>query len=247
MYEMTVGEDRAEGARVRRSETPQRRCIVSGDTLPREMLIRFVVGPDDIVVPDLSERLPGRGLWVTGRHDMVSQACAKGAFRRAARRAVTPLVGPNGEDLAALVNAQLTQRCVEALGLARRAGQLIVGFDQVRAALKDLVSPAGHVRGSAVLLTAQDAADDGRDKLKALADRMHESGAEVTQLALFDAKTLGRAIGRDQIVHALLETDTAGKRPYAAMWRLAVYRGVIPLVEELGGAELAPADVVDTE
>jgi len=246
MYEMTVGEDRAEGARVRRNGTPVRRCIVSGDALPREMLIRFVVGPDDIVVPDLSERLPGRGLWVTGRHDIVAQACAKGAFRRAARRAVTPLVGPNDEGLATLVDAQLTQRCVEALGLARRAGQLIVGLDQVRAALKGMAAPTGNTRGTAVLLTAQDAAEDGGNKLKTLAERVTESGAVVAQLVLFDAKTLGRAIGRDQVVHALLETDTAGKQLHAAIWRLAVYRGVAPLVE-LGGAELAPADVVDME
>ncbi len=246
MYEMTVGEDRAEGARVRRNDTPLRRCIVSGDTLPREMLIRFAIGPDDIVVPDISARLPGRGLWVTGRHDMVSQACAKGAFRRAARRAVTPLVGPNDENLADLVDTQLIQRCVEALGLARRAGRLIVGFDQVRAALKGKAGPAGRARSSAILLTAQDAAADGRNKLKTLADRVNESGAEVAQLALFDAKTLGWAIGRDQIVHALLETDTAGRGPYVALGRLAAYRGVTPLVE-LGGAELAPVDVVDME
>jgi len=246
MYEMSVGEDRAEGARARRSAAPLRRCIVSGDTLPREMLIRFVVGPDDIVVPDLSGRLPGRGLWLAGRHDIVAQACAKGAFRRAARRAVTPLVGPNGEDLATLVDAQLAQRCLEALGLARRAGQLIVGFEKVRAALKGLAATTGNVRKSAILLTAQDAAADGSNKLKALADRVTESGAAVTQLALFDAKTLGWAVGREQVVHALLETDASGKRLHAAMQRLAIYRGVTPLVE-IGGAEPVPSNVVDMD
>jgi predicted RNA-binding protein YlxR (DUF448 family) len=219
---------------------------VSGDTLPRGALIRFVVGPDDIVVPDLAERLPGRGLWVTGRHDTVAQACASGAFRRAARRSATPLVGPNGEDLAALVDAQLAQRCLEALGLARRSGVLIVGFDQVRAALRGIVSASGRGRGSAALLTAQDAAADGRNKLKALADRVAESGATITHLALFDAKTLGQAIGRDQIVHALVETDAAGKRLVAAMRRLAIYRGVASLAD-VGGAENVPADVVDMD
>lgn len=243
MYEMSVAEDRA---RQRRSDTPTRRCIVSGDTLPRKMLIRFVVGPDDIVVPDLSERLPGRGLWLAGRHDIVAQACASNSFRRAARRAVTPLVGPNGEDLADLVDAQLAQRCLEALGLARRAGQLTVGFDQVRAALKVMAATAGRVRTSAVLLTAQDAAADGRNKLKALADRVTESGAAVTQLALFDATTLGGAVGRDQVVHALVETDAASKRLYTAMRRLETYRGVTPLAD-VGAPELAPSNVVDME
>lgn len=250
MYEMPIAEDRAEQPRSRRSDAPQRRCIVSGDTLPREALIRFAVGPDDIVVPDLAERLPGRGLWLTGRHDIVAQACTSGAFRRAARRAVTPLVGPNGEDLADLVEAQLAKRCLDALGMARRAGKLVIGFDQVRAALKDMAavidSAGGRVRKSAILLTAEDAAADGRNKLKALADRVSESGAALTQMALFDAKTMGGAVGREQFVHALVETDAAGKQLYAAMQRLAVYRGVIALAD-IGGAGVVPPNVVDMD
>jgi predicted RNA-binding protein YlxR (DUF448 family) len=248
MYEMPVAEDRAERPRSRRRDAPLRRCIVSGDTLPREALIRFAVGPDDIVVPDLAERLPGRGLWLTARHDIVSQACASGAFRRAARRAATPLVGPNGEDLADLVDAQLAQRCLDALGLARRAGKLVVGFDQVRAALKGMATAGvgGAVRKSAILLTAEDAAADGRNKLKALADRVSEGGVVLTQLALFDAKTMGGAVGREQFVHALVETDAAGKQLYAAMHRLAVYRGA-DAPADVGGAEVGPSTMVDMD
>ena len=217
--------------------------------MPRAALIRFAIGPDDIVVPDLSERLPGRGLWLTGRRDIVARACSSGAFRRAARRAVTPLVGPNGEDLADLVEAQLAQRCLEALGLARRAGKLVVGFDQVRAALKGMAVPAeggGRARKSAILLTASDAAADGRNKLKALADRVSESGAALTQMALFDAKTMGGAVGREQFVHALVETDAAGKQLYAAMRRLAVYRGVIAPAD-IEGAEAGPSIMLDMD
>lgn len=246
MYEMPVAKDRAERFRPQRSDAPLRRCIVSGDTLPRESLIRFAVGPDDIVVPDLSGRLPGRGLWLTGRQDMVVQACASGAFRRAARRAVTPLVGPNDEDLATLVDSQLAQRCLDALGLSRRAGLLVIGFEQVRGALKGLAGTTSHVGKTAILLTAQDAAADGRNKLAALADRVAESGAAITQFALFDAKTLGRAIGREQIVHALVESEGARNHLHAAMRRLAIYRGVTPLVE-VGRAENAPSDVVDMD
>ncbi len=246
MYEMPATEDRAERLRPRRRVAPTRRCIVSGDTLPREMLIRFAVGPDDIVVPDLSERLPGRGLWLTGRHDRVAQACVSGAFQRAARRPVTPLVGPSGEALADLVDVQLAQRCLEALGLACRAGQLVVGFEQVRSALKGIAAAGGHVRKSAVLLTAEDAAADGRDKLKALADRVAEGGAVFTQLALFDARTMGGAVGREQVVHALVDTAAAGKQLLAAMQRLAIYRGVIALAD-VGGAEVEPSNVVDMD
>jgi len=236
MYEMPVADNRGERSRARRSDTPTRRCIVSADTLPRELLIRFAVGPDDIVVPDLSERLPGRGLWVTGHHEMVAQAASSGAFRRAARRAVTPLMGPNGEDLATLVDEQMAQRCLDALGLARRSGRLVVGFDQVRAALKAMATAADSGRNSAILLTAQDAAADGRGKLRALADRVSESGVALTQLALFDAKTMGGAVGREQFVHALVQTDATGKQLYDVLHRLAIYRGAT-----------APSNVVDMD
>ncbi len=241
MYQMPVAEDSTERRRPRSSDAPLRRCIVSGDTLPRERLIRFVVGPDDIVVPDLAERLPGRGLWLTGRRDIVAQACATNAFRRAARRTVTPLIGPNGETLAALVDDQLAKRCLEVLGLARRAGQVTIGFDQVRAALKAMTSRIGQSRSPAVLLTAHDAAADGRDKLTMLASRVAESGAAVVQLGLFDAKTLGGAVGRDRVVHALVETDTVGERLYAAMRRLEIYRGT-EVPADVEGAELLPSD-----
>lgn len=214
--------------------------------MAREALIRFAVGPDDIIVPDLSGHLPGRGMWTSARRDIVAQACSGGAFRRAARRPVTPLVGPGGETLDELIDVQLAQRCLAALGLARRAGGVIMGFDQVRAALKDMASGRGHARSGALLLTAEDAAADGREKLAALAGRAAQAGAKLTQLTLFDAKTLGRALGREQIVHALVETASGGAQVRAAMRRLAMYRGAIPLTG-CEGSEWTPSNTVDMD
>jgi hypothetical protein len=123
---------------------------------------------------------------------------------------------------------------------------LVVGFDQVRAALKGMATTAGQSGSAAILLTAQDAAAGSRNKLTALADRIAEGGVEVTQLALFDAKTLGGAVGRDQVVHALVETGAVGKGLRAAMHRLAVYRGAT-LLADVGGAGSVPSDVVDMD
>ena len=47
-----------------RADGPERRCIATGEVQPKHGLIRFVVGPEGQVVPDLSEKLPGRGIWV---------------------------------------------------------------------------------------------------------------------------------------------------------------------------------------
>ncbi len=75
-------------------------------------------------------RLPGRGLWLTPRRDIVDSAVAKRLFARAARR---PVVVPAG--LADRVEALLARRCVDLIGLARRAGQAVAGFAKVEAAL----------------------------------------------------------------------------------------------------------------
>ena len=63
----------------------ERRCIVSGEVVPEAGLIRFVAGPDGVVVADLARKLPGRGLWVTASREAVSLAAKKGSISRAAK------------------------------------------------------------------------------------------------------------------------------------------------------------------
>src|ERR1700747_3489842 len=106
---------------------PLRRCLASREVRPKAELLRFVVGPDDRLLPDPAERLPGRGLWLTPRRDIVASAAARGLFAKAAGRRV---VVPAG--LADEVERLLRQRCVGLFGLARRAGQLRSGFEKAR-------------------------------------------------------------------------------------------------------------------
>src|SRR5262245_33338961 len=70
------------------SSGPLRRCIVTRDVLPKDALVRFVIGPSGEVVPDVQGRLPGRGLWVRSERTALSAAVAKNHFARAARRTV---------------------------------------------------------------------------------------------------------------------------------------------------------------
>src|SRR4029077_4783388 len=110
---------------------PLRRCLVTREVRPKPELLRFVVGPDQTLVFDPAERLPGRGLWLTARRDIVETAVAKGLFSKAAgMRLSVPA------DLAGQVEALLGERCLSLLGLARRAGQLRTGFEKVREDLK---------------------------------------------------------------------------------------------------------------
>ncbi len=112
------------------SDASDRRCIVTGESTPKSGLIRFVLGPDGDIVPDLGERLPGRGVWVSATKDAVDEAAAKGRFARA-------LKGPVGipEGLTETVEALLVSRCQDTVGLARRSDRLVVGYDRVLDAL----------------------------------------------------------------------------------------------------------------
>ena len=183
---------------------PQRRCIVSGQVRPKAELLRFVVGPDGQVVPDVEQRLPGRGIWLSARRDVVNTAVTKRLFARAARQAVTV-----PDDLVGMVERLLAGRVLGALGLARRAGQAVCGFEKVKAELK-----SGRV---AVLVEACDASDDGRGKMKALA-----TGLPVVEL--FDGAQLGSVFGRDHAVHVGIASGGLAQRLVDEASRLAGYR-----------------------
>ncbi|MBC7156104.1 MAG: DUF448 domain-containing protein, partial [Rhodobacteraceae bacterium] len=77
------------GGAARTRDEPERRCIATGLSAPTAGLVRFVVGPDGVVWPDVAAKLPGRGIWVSAERAALDRAVAKGLFSRAAKRAVT--------------------------------------------------------------------------------------------------------------------------------------------------------------
>lgn len=187
-----------------RTAEPNRRCIVTGESGARAALIRFVVGPDDAVVPDIEGKLPGRGIWVGASAALLARAVEKRLFQRAAGRPVAA-----GTELVALVEQRLVAHCQGLLGLARRAGQLVTGFDQVEAFIA-----AGR---AAVLVAARDGAPEGRRKLSRRA-----RGLPV--VALLDIAELSLALGRQNVVHAALGPGGLAERLCAEAGRLAGFR-----------------------
>jgi predicted RNA-binding protein YlxR (DUF448 family) len=178
----------------------ERTCIASGEVHPKARMIRFVVGPDNTVVADVAGRLPGRGLWLSAKRDMIETAAEKRLFSKAARQAVEV---PSG--LADTVADLLKRRCLDMLGLARRAGLTAIGADQVRAQ-----AAAGK---TAVLVEAADGSRAERDKMAAAA-----RGVKIVEL--FARSELGAAVGRDEAVHigltagGLTEAFTAESERY---------------------------------
>ena len=197
------------------AETGLRRCLVSGAVLPKERMLRFVVGPDGTVVADVEGRLPGRGLWLRSHRNMVNTACAKNLFAKAARaRVIVPA------DLADRVEGLLARRCLDLIGLARRAGQAVTGFERVRGWV--------HAGKAGLVLAAADGSVRGRAKLRAL---------ERPTVELFRGAELGAALGRPRAVHVALAPGRLADRLVREARRLREFRDGPEEVPEAGAAE----------
>jgi uncharacterized protein len=183
---------------------------------PKAALVRFVVGPDARIVPDVAGTLPGRGLWLTAERDIVALAVTKRLFARAARQPVIV-----DDDLADRVEALLAERCRDRIGLARRSGQAVMGFVKVEAALAQ--------GKAAVLLAAADGAADGRSKLRTLA-----AGLPVVEQ--LTGAELGAAFGREHAVHAAVAPGRNAEALIADAARLAGFRSR-PRGSEAGSGE----------
>ena len=183
----------------------QRRCIASGSVFSRAALLRFVVAPDGTLVPDLSGRLPGRGLWLSPRRDMIEKACSRNLFAKAAK---APVTVPH--DLSRQLVTLLRRRCLDLLGLAARAGQIAGGFEKVRGQLK-----AGKV---GLLLQAVDGAEDGRRKLRQLAAYQDPP---VSVFEVLRAEDLGKALGRQSWTHLAVMPGRIAERLEQDLTRLA--------------------------
>ena len=174
-------------------------------------MIRFVLGPDDTVVPDVKRRLPGRGVWIEARYDAVSEAVRKRAFNRGFRAPVN-VHASLPDDVAQL----LYRAALERLALANKAGLVTAGFEKVRARLAS--------GDAAILVTASDGAADGREKLVALAKKACDLHNMRTVVEAFTSADLESALGRQRVVHAALSPARLSEFFLADAERLRAFR-----------------------
>ena len=179
---------------------PMRTCALTRTERPVEEMVRFVAGPDRVIVADLARRLPGRGVWVELSRVRLEQAARRNVFARSLKRPVT--VAP---DLVARIEALLVKRVVNGLSLANKAGLVVQGFAQVDAALE-----GGQI---ACVLHGSDGALGGREKIdrkfKAINESRGQAGFVVTELTI---EQMSLAIGRSNVVHAALISGGAATR-----------------------------------
>jgi uncharacterized protein len=187
----------------------QRRCIVSGDVLPDSKLIRFVVSPDGQVTPDIAAKLPGRGIWVGASKAALTTAIRKGLFAKAAKSNVKI-----ADDLVTRVEDLLVARIQSDLGMARRAGLLLMGFDTVLRALQSDVPPA-------LLIEASDGAGDGKRKLFGAS---HARSLKIQTIECLTSADLSVAVGRENVIHAALKSGRLQERLSLDAERLSGFR-----------------------
>jgi predicted RNA-binding protein YlxR (DUF448 family)/ribosomal protein L30E len=190
-----------------------RTCIVTRKVAAPDDLIRFVVGPDGAIVPDLKRTLPGRGCWVTGERIYVDKAAAKNLFARAFKKEV--VVSP---QLGAMIDGLLARNALGALGLARKAGAVALGATKVESSVRT---------GAALLVVhAEEASEDGLRKItQARRATAYAGGPQIPAYKLFSEADLSLALGGTNVIHAAVLAEDAGKAALKRMVALDRYRG----------------------
>lgn len=192
------------GGREKDRDEPERKCIATGESQPKAGLIRFCLGPDGQLVPDILGRLPGRGVYVSADRDALEKAAKKNLFSRALRQ---PVKLPEG--LADLVERLQAARVVELLSMARKAGDAVMGYEKV----KDWLAKGT----AATLIQASDGSERGKTKL-------HAPDGEKGFIGCLSAGEIGLAFGRERAIHAALAAGGLRTRVVEEAARLAGLR-----------------------
>ncbi|MCL3881418.1 RNA-binding protein [Marivita sp. GX14005] len=186
-----------------RAAGPERKCIATGQVRPKAELIRFVVGPDGQLCPDLAGKLPGKGIWVTSTRAALETAVKKNIFARAARQQLSV---PG--TLVADVERQLARRVVDLISLSRKSGLAVSGYEKVKSELAK--------ENAEVLLQADDGSARGKSKLST-----PHFGSYIGWLT---ADELGMAFGRQTVIHAALGAGGLTQRVVEEAQRLKGFR-----------------------
>ncbi|MEO0667692.1 MAG: RNA-binding protein [Pseudomonadota bacterium] len=179
------------GASKDRSDGPERKCLATGEVQPKYGLIRFVIGPEDQVVPDIAGKLPGRGMYVAADRGALETAVKKKLFSRGAKRQVTV---PDG--LVDEVERQLARRVVDLIALSRKGGRAVAGYEKVKNMLA--------LEEAQVLMQAVDGSGRGKSKLST----PHFG----TYIGWLTADELGLAFGRQTVIHGALASGGLTQR-----------------------------------
>lgn len=195
----------ARGGRTKDREVSERKCIATGEVQPKAGLIRFVVGPEAQIVPDVLEKLPGRGIWVSADPAALDKAVRKGLFSRGAKQKVQV-----SDTLRDEVEALVHRNLINLLSLARKGGYAVQGYEKVKGLLA--------MDAAEVLVQASDGSERGKSKLR-------RPDGDDSFIGLLTGQELGLAFGRENVIHCALASGGLTTRVVQEARRLAGVRG----------------------
>lgn len=197
---------------------PERSCVVTRTVKAPDDLIRFVAGPDGVLVPDLRRKLPGRGVWASLSRKTVAEAIKRKAFERSLKAKVAVPA-----DLPDMIDRLMHRDALQALSMANKAGLVIAGFAKVEALVE-----SGRCLA---VVAASDGAEDGKRKIGQSVRRLAAARAaeglkarELPVVAIFTAADLELALGRAHVIHAALASGPAAEGVLSRWRRLVRYR-----------------------
>lgn len=187
-----------------------RMCAATRTVQPVSDLLRFVVGPDGEVIPDIKCKLPGRGVWVTATRETLEEAIKRRVFTRGFKRDVRLPA-----ELAGHTERLLERAALDALAMANKAGLVAAGFARAAAALGD--------EDVVALLHAAEASPDGIRKLDAVL-RRGQPGKPPPVIEWLISAQLDLALGRPNVIHACLLAGPASDAFLSRLRRLERFR-----------------------
>ena len=202
--------------KTRANKQKQRRCISSGEVCDKSDMIRFIVGPNNEVIPDISEKLPGRGIWVKSNRSFLEKALSKKLFIKSAKYKVSVR-----HDLINLVEAILLKSVLALISLSRKSGIAVSGYEKVKSTLSD--------GSESILIQAKDGSNNQKSKLR-------PPNGSKSYIDCLSSSELGEAFGRNYVVHASLTSGGLSKRVVHEALRLNNVRGFEQINEKLSAS-----------
>lgn len=182
-----------------------RTCIVSGETLEKEELLRFTA-LEGVLVPDFFRKLPGKGIYVKNSYLVLKQAIDKKLFSKKLKKNVD-----ENSQLLEMVENILKKKGLDSINFAKKAGVLITGFEKVKGAIVS--------KKAAFLHEAVDGADDGHSKIVSIA-----KGIEI--FSLYSIEELDKALDKVNTVHVAFKKSEMAEIVYKDFNRLKKFKQI---------------------
>ena len=161
-----------------------RKCLVTGINVEKRDLIRFVVNPENTLVADIDQKLPGRGYWVKADRKIILKAINKNILFKTIKKDINI-----NQDMLDQIESQIKKKIINYISLSRKAGMAIFGFDKIKASLSN--------NNIGLLIQALDGSDKEKQRIR------NQSIPKIIDNCL-NKSDLSKAFGRENVIHCAI-------------------------------------------